>query len=35
VCGRILPTVKFRRKSENILSLSELTKLGKNSDIEV
>jgi hypothetical protein len=32
---RILPSVKFKRKSAKLLSLSELTKLRKNSEIEV
>jgi hypothetical protein len=35
VHGRILPSVKFKRKSAKLLSLSELTKLRKNSEIEV
>jgi hypothetical protein len=35
VRGRILPSVKFKRKSAKLLSLSELTKLRKNSEIEV
>jgi hypothetical protein len=32
---RILPSVKFKRKSSNILILSELTKLETNSEVEV
>ena len=32
---RILPSVKLKRKSKNILSLSELTKLRKSSEAEV
>jgi hypothetical protein len=32
---RILLSVKFKRKSAKLLSLSELTNLRKNSDIEV
>jgi hypothetical protein len=35
VRGRILLSVKFKRKSAKLLSLSELTKLRKNSEIEV
>jgi len=32
---RILPSIKFKRKSAKLLSLSELTNLKKNSEIEV
>jgi hypothetical protein len=32
---KTLLSVKFRRKSAKLLSLSELTKLRKNSEIEV
>jgi hypothetical protein len=35
VRGRILPSVKFKRKSTKLLSLSELTKLRKDSEIQV
>jgi hypothetical protein len=35
VHGRILPSVKLKRKSENLLSLLELTKLKKSSEAEV
>jgi hypothetical protein len=35
VHGRILPSIKFKRKSTNLLSLSELTKLRKSSEAEV
>jgi hypothetical protein len=35
VRGKILLSVKFKRKSANLLSLSELTKLRKNREIEV
>jgi hypothetical protein len=35
VCGRILPSVKFKRKSTKLLSLSELTNLRKSSEAEV
>jgi hypothetical protein len=35
LCGRIIPRVKFKRKSEKLLSLSELTNIRKNSEIEV
>jgi hypothetical protein len=35
VRGRILPSVKFKRKSAKLLSLSELTKLRKSSEAEV
>jgi hypothetical protein len=32
---RILPSIKFKRKSEKILRISELTKLRKNNEVEV
>jgi hypothetical protein len=35
VRGRILPSVEFKRKSANLLSLSEITNLRKNKKIEV
>jgi hypothetical protein len=35
VHGRIHLSVKFRRKSAKLLILSEITKLRKNSEIEV
>jgi hypothetical protein len=35
VRGRILPNVKFKRKSVKFLSLSELTNLRKSSEVEV
>jgi hypothetical protein len=35
VLGRILLSVKFKRKSAKLLTLSELTKLRRNSKIEV
>jgi hypothetical protein len=35
VRGRILLSVKFKRKSAKLLSLSELTNLRKDSEIEV
>jgi hypothetical protein len=35
VSGRIIPRVKLKRKSANLLSLSELTKLRKSSEAEV
>jgi hypothetical protein len=35
VGGRILPSVTFKRKREKLLSLSEPTKLRKNSEIQV
>jgi hypothetical protein len=35
VHGRILPSIKFKRKRTKLLSLSEITKLGKSSKAEV
>jgi hypothetical protein len=35
VHGRILPSVKFKRESTKLLSLSELTNLRKNNEVEV
>jgi hypothetical protein len=35
VRGRTLPSVKFRRKSAKLLSLSELTKFRKSNEVEV
>jgi len=35
VCGRIFPSIKFKRKRENLLIPSELTKLRKGSKDEV
>jgi hypothetical protein len=35
VRGRILPSVKFKRKSAKLLSPSELTNLRKSSEAEV
>jgi hypothetical protein len=35
VCERILPSIKFKRERENLLSLSELTNIRKNNEVEV
>jgi hypothetical protein len=35
VGGRTLPSVKFKRKSAKILSLSEITKFRKIDEVEV
>ena len=35
MCGRILPSVKFKRKSTKLLILSKITKLRKNNEVEV
>jgi hypothetical protein len=35
VSRRILPSVKFKRKSAKLLSLLDLTKLKKNNEVEV
>ena len=35
MCGRILPSIKFKRKSAKLLSLSKIMNIKKNNEVEV